>query len=75
MPNLIFTSEQKLLQEMEALRQELDQVLQENPELLGSPQVYALSARLDTLIACYMQLVNQGDGHLTQGKTGGHRER
>lgn len=59
MPNLTCSSEQMLLQEMEALRQELDQILQENPELLGSQRVYALSARLDTLIACYMQFTSQ----------------
>lgn len=51
------TSAQILLQEMEGLRQELDRILEANPELLGSQQVYALSARLDNLITCYMRFM------------------
>ncbi len=55
MPELTRQSEQELLQQMEALRQELDHMLKEHPELLGSQQVYELSSRLDALIARYMQ--------------------
>ena len=54
MPNM---AAKMLLQEMEGLRRELDRILEANPELLGSQQVYALSARLDNLITCYMRFM------------------
>jgi hypothetical protein len=63
-PNLSYLSEQELLHEIESLRQELDQIVQERPELLGSQRVYALSARLDALIASYMKLVAQKENSL-----------
>ncbi|NLW17387.1 MAG: aspartyl-phosphate phosphatase Spo0E family protein [Firmicutes bacterium] len=55
MPQLTRPSENELLQQIEALRRELDEILQQSPELLGSQQVYALSSRLDILIATYMR--------------------
>lgn len=43
-----------LVEEMEQLRQELYRLLNGRPDLLSSPKVCALSARLDLLITRYM---------------------
>lgn len=55
MPLLSGQNEHALLHEIEELRQELSRLLDDNPQLLDSPQACALSARLDILILRYMR--------------------
>ncbi len=54
---LLNTQEERVLRgEIEALRKKLDRMVERAPELLNSPETYALSARLDQLITRYMKL-------------------
>lgn len=46
--------EKALVEEMEQLRHELYRLLNGQPDMLTSPKVCALSARLDLLITRYM---------------------